>query len=99
MGELLAPAETWLDPTSTLTWNCMQFRSGESILLHVHLPKMATKEGDFIDLFPFPDPPYCPVAALTKLYWQQKKAGLARPRDVVFTFNTGKQLTREGTCI
>lgn len=96
MGELLAPAETWLDPTSTLTWDCVQFRGGESILLHVRLPKMATKEGDFIDLFPFPDPPYCPVAALTKLYWQQKEAGLARPTDAVFTYSTGKQLTREG---
>jgi hypothetical protein len=57
---------------------------------------MATKEGDFINLFPFPNPPYCPVAALTKLYWQQKEAGLARPTDAVFTYNTGKQLTREG---
>jgi hypothetical protein len=96
MGELLAPAETWLDPTSTLMWDCVQFRGGKSILLHMQLPKMAMKEGDFIDLFPFPDPPYCPVAALTKLNRQQKEAGLARPTDGVFTFNTSKQLTREG---
>jgi hypothetical protein len=96
MGELLAPAEIGLDPTSTLTWDCVQFRGQESVLLHIRLPKMSTREGDFVDLFPFPEPPYCPVAALAKLYWQQKEVGLARPSDAVFTYASGKQLTREG---
>jgi hypothetical protein len=96
MGELLAPAEIGLDPTSTLTWDCVQFRGHESVLLHIRLPKMSTKEGNFVDLFLFPEPQYCPVAALAKLYWQQKEVGLARPSDAFFTFASGKQLTREG---
>jgi hypothetical protein len=96
MGELLAPAERGLDPSSTLTWNCVQFREDSSVLLHIRLPKMSTKEGDFVDLFPFPQAPYCPVGALTEMYWQQKAAGLARPTDAVFTYISGKQLTREG---
>jgi hypothetical protein len=96
MGELLAPHETKLDPTATLTWSSVQFRSDGSVLLHIKLPKMSTTEGDFVDLFPFPELPCCPVAALSKLYWQQREAGLARPTDAVFTFTSGKQLTREG---
>jgi hypothetical protein len=96
MGELLAPAEVGLDPTATLTWKCVQFRDDGSVLIHIRLPKISTKEGDFLDLFPFPDPPYCPVAALTKMYWQQREAGHGRPEQAVFTFGSGKQLTREG---
>jgi hypothetical protein len=96
MGELLAPHETGRDPTATLTWKCVQFRGDGSVLLHIRLPKMMTKEGDFVDLFPFPDPPYCPVAALSKLYWQQREAGLGGGDTAVFTYCSGKQLTREG---
>jgi site-specific recombinase XerD len=96
MGELLAPCETGLDPTATLTWKCLQFRDDGSVLIHIRLPKMMTQEGDFVDLFPFPDPPYCPVAALERMYWQQKAAGLGRPETAVFTYATGKQLTRDG---
>jgi hypothetical protein len=96
MGELLAPTETGLDPTATLTWDCVRFCSDGSILIHIRLPKMSTKEGDFLDLFPFPDPSCCPVAALTEMYWQQREVGLGRKSDAVFTFISGKQLTMEG---
>jgi hypothetical protein len=68
MGELLAPSKVGLDPTATLTWKCVQFREDGSVLIHIRLPKVSTKEGDFVDLFPFPDSPYCPGAALAKMY-------------------------------
>jgi hypothetical protein len=96
MGELLAPHEVGIDPTATLTWSCVQFREDDSVLIHIRLPKISTQEGDFVDLFPFPDPPYCPVAALKRMYWQQKEAGHGGLGQAVFTFTTGKQLTREG---
>jgi hypothetical protein len=96
MGELLAPHEVGLDPTATLTWGCVQYRDDGSVLLHIRLPKMMTPEGDFVDLFPFPESSLCPVAALTRMYWQQKEAGLGGLESAVFTYATGKQLTREG---
>jgi hypothetical protein len=98
MGELLAPHEVGLDPTTSLTWNCVQFRVDGSMLIHIRLPKISTKEGNFLDLFPFPDPPYCLVAALTKMFWQQKQkeAGHGRPGQAIFTYTLGKQLNREG---
>jgi hypothetical protein len=96
MGELLAPHETGIDPTATLTWSCVQFREDDSVLIHIRLPKVSTQEGDFVDLFPFPDPPYCPVSALKVMYWQQRAAGQGGLDQAVFTFAGGKQLTREG---
>jgi hypothetical protein len=66
------------------------------VLLHIKLPKMTTLDGDFVAFFPFPELPCCPVTALSKLYWQQREAGLTRPSDAVFTFTSGKQLTRDG---
>jgi hypothetical protein len=68
MGELLAHHEVGIDPTETLMWSCVQFREDDSVLIHIRLPKISTQEGDFVDLFPFPDPPYCPVAALKRMY-------------------------------
>jgi site-specific recombinase XerD len=96
MGELLAPHEIGLDLTATLTWRCVQFRDDGSVLIHIRLPKMLTQEGDFVDLFPFPDPPYCPVAALERMHQQQREAGRGGLDEAVFTFITGKQLTRSG---
>jgi hypothetical protein len=74
----------------------VQYRDDGSVLLHIRLPKMLTPEGDFVDLFPFPESSLCPVAALTRMYWQQKEAGLGGLESAVFTYATGKQLTREG---
>jgi hypothetical protein len=74
----------------------VQFWEDNSVLIHVRLPKISTQEGDFIDLFPFPDPPYCPLAALIKMYWQQREVGQGGRGQAVFTFTLGKQLTREG---
>jgi hypothetical protein len=96
VGELLAPHEIGINPTAILTWGCLQFREDSSVLIHIRLPKISTQEGDFVDLFPFPDPPYCPVAVLTKMFWQQKEVGQGSQDQAVFTHASGKQLTREG---
>jgi hypothetical protein len=96
MGELLASHETLLDPTATLTWRCVQYRPDNSYLIHIRLPKISTLEGDFIDIFPFPDQRWCPVAALKLLQQMQQAAGAGQPQQAVFTYPTGRHLTREG---
>ena len=97
MGELLAETESWVDPTSTLTWSCVKYRKGtNSFLLHIKLAKMRSPEGEFIDLFPFDKfPGMCPVAALKKQWKLQKKMGRGRPQDPVFIYPSGNYVTKE----
>jgi hypothetical protein len=86
MGEILAPAANSCDPSCTFTWSCVQLRPDNSFLLHLRLPKMSTKEGDFLDIFPFPETRCCPVAALKRQHKIQREIGLGRPQDPVFAF-------------
>ena len=96
MGELLAPTENSFDPSATLTWSCVQYRQDHSFLIHIRLPKSGSKEGEFIDLFPFPEAGLCPVQALLNHYKSQKRMGRGRPQDPVFTYESGKLLTTAG---
>ena len=93
MGELLSPREDGFDPTATLTWACVKFRPDNSFLLHIKLPKMGTVEGEFVDIFPFPNLQLCPVAALRRHHSLQAKLGQAQLSDPVFSFPSGKFLT------
>jgi hypothetical protein len=92
MGELLAPGEHDFDPASTLTWSCIRFRPDNSFLIHVRLPKSAAKEGEFLDVFEFPQFGCCPVAALKRLMATSNRA----PGQPVFAFESGKFLTVQG---
>lgn len=97
MGELLAAADHSFDTTANLTWACVQYRAdSNSFLVHVRLPKTGAKEGDFLDIFPFPESGCCPVAALKKHFAMQKECGRGRPQDPVFTYPSGKYLTPAG---
>ena len=93
MGELLSPWEDKLDPTATLTWACVKFRPDNSFLLHIKMPKMGTAEGEFVDIFPFPNLQLCPVSALRRHHSLQAKLGKAQLSDPVFSFPSGKFLT------
>ena len=97
MGELLAEAENWSDPTSTLTWSCVKYRAKlDSFLLHIKLAKMRTTEGEFIYLFPFKKiSGLCPVNALKKQKALQQSLGKGKPVDPVFTNPSGVFITRE----
>ena len=97
MGELLSPSESWADPTSTLTWACVQFRKHtDSFMLHIRLAKMRTPQGEFIDLFPFKKiKGLCPVAALKKHWSLQKAMGKGRLQDPVFIYPSGNFVTTE----
>ena len=95
MGELLSPAEDSFDPTATLTWSCVKYIQGEQdrFVIHIRLPKTGSKEGEFLDILPFPDKRICPVEALKRQFRIQRSVGLGRPQDPVFSFSPGKLLT------
>ena len=97
MGELLSPSESWADPTSTLTWACVQYRKEtDSFMLHIRLAKMRSPQGEFIDLFPFTKiKGLCPVAALKKQWRLQKSLGRGNLEDPVFTYPSGNFVTTE----
>ena len=93
MGELLSPTECSFDPVATLTWSCVQYRPDNSFLIHIRLPKSGSKEGEFLDIFPFPESGLCPVKALLGHFKTQKSLGRGRPQDPVFTYPSGRFLT------
>jgi hypothetical protein len=96
MGELLSTAEAHHDPTTTLTWACVQCRPDGSFLLHVRLPKSGQKEGEFLDVFPYDQHGCCPAAALRRHAELRRAAGGGGLSEPVFTFRSGKHLTMEG---
>jgi hypothetical protein len=93
MGELLSPEEFSFDPTTTLQWGQVIFRRENGVLIHIRQPKTASKEGDFLDLFPFTDRTCCPVLALRKLHSLHNEWGMYDKTMPVFRFPSGKNLT------
>ena len=68
IGEILSSSEKSFDPSSCLLCGDVKFRQN-SILIHVKMPKVKSKEGDYVDLFEFEEKNCCPVGAL----WGLKK--------------------------
>ncbi len=95
MGEILAPADDWLDPHSTMTWSDVQFREAPNgILLRIKSPKMGTAEGEFVDIFPVSKiHGCCPVAALRRQHRIQMSIGKGGPQDPLFTYPSGRYVT------
>jgi integrase len=93
MGELLSPEESNFDPNSTLLWGQVLFRKEGRITLHIRLPKIASKEGDFLDLYPFIEKNCCPVLALQRFFLMQHEAGMLNSALPVFRFPSGRALT------
>jgi len=92
MGELLATTPTMFDPVADLTWSDVRFSEG-SVMIHLKVPKSGDKDGEFLDLFPFPGYNCCPVKSLEALWNKQSGAGMSVGADPVFRFNSGKNLT------
>ena len=94
MGEILACEEANFDPSSNLTWGDVLDTSIGSILIRLKQPKSGEREGEFIDLFPFPGYHCCPVKALRLLAVLQKEAGIFNHGQPVFKFASGRFLTQ-----
>ena len=88
--EILSSSKKSFDPSSCLLWGDVKFRQN-SILIHVKMPKVKGKQGDYGDLFKFEETNCCPVRAL----WGLKKYGVFNNSSnlPVFAFASGNLLT------
>jgi hypothetical protein len=89
MGELLPSHKTNFCPDDTLLWSDVKKMNDKHFLIHIKTPKNKTKEGEFVDIFDFPNFGTCPVAALNTL----RELSSAKPNQPVFSFPEGHCLT------
>jgi hypothetical protein len=93
MGEIVVDFENKFDARSTFLWQDVRFLESKDILLKLPFTKTTKFQGCFIDVFPFPKYPCCPVAALTRLKKMAVTEGIYGAEIPVFTFASGKFLT------
>ncbi len=92
LGEILAKNELSFNPLESLMWKDVKFMKGDSVQIHVKIPKTRTPKGEYISLFPFPFHGCCPVAALKKLkHFAELNGDTEKP---VFMFASGRLLTK-----
>jgi len=91
--ELLAKAQWEFDKYSDLVWADVIDDGKISIKIHVKCPKTGGKGGEFIELFPTPDPKVDPVKAIRSLKSKQKSLGIWSENLPVFRFGSCKNLT------
>jgi hypothetical protein len=91
-GEILAPSEWAYNKHETLLWSDITFRR-DSVLIHVKITKNRTRNGEFIDLFPFDGHHCCPVKCLNRLRDLCLSSKLCILNEPVFKFDSGKLLT------
>jgi len=92
--EILASAEKTHALDSDLTWRDILFDPSGSILIRIKQPKSGDREGEYVDLFPFPGYNCCPVKALHALKRKQTAENIFDPDQPVFKFASGANLTR-----
>ncbi len=63
---MLGTGEWKYNPFETLLWSDIKIFE-KSALLHIKVTKNCSKEGEFVDIFPFPGHGCCPLAALVNL--------------------------------
>jgi hypothetical protein len=93
MGEILVQNEKVCDVQTTLMWQDVKFLESKDILLKLPFTKTTKFQGCFMDVFPFPAYPCCPVAALARLKEMALAEGIYDSDLPVFTFASGKFLT------
>jgi hypothetical protein len=89
-GEMLGTGEWKYNPYETLLWSDIKIFE-KSALLHIKVTKNCSKEGEFVDIFPFPGHSCCPLAALVNL--KNLGGGGGGDQKPVFAFKSGKLLT------
>ena len=90
VGEILSNSGKNFSPKTCLLWGDIQFKEGR-ILIHVKSPKHMSKEGDFVDIFPFEEKSCCPFRVLSCL--KSKSKFSLNAKLPVFTFKSGLNLT------
>jgi len=95
MGEIVSSEESSFDQRTALTWQNIEFLDDNSGAV-VFLPFTKTKKfnGDFLDIFHFKIPTFCPVTNLIRLKKMQKDLGIFSTNEPVFKFKSGLLLTK-----
>ena len=89
IGELLASNKNSFDPSTTLLWGDVRLKE-DCCMIHIKNPKSKKREGEFVDLFLFPDSSVCPVKCLNSLSKDSCSSDAKKP---VFLFSNGNLLT------
>ena len=95
MGEILAPIENGFQPGVTLMWENIVFSSNYDVLTFVPYTKSSGFEGKIIDLYPIEGSKFCPSASLRRLKKLAIAEGVWKSDNPVFTFKSGKFLTKQ----
>ena len=95
MGEILAPVENGFQPGVTLMWENVVFSSNYDVLTFVPYTKSSGFEGKIIDLYPIEGSKFCPSASLRRLKKLAIAEGVWKSDNPVFTFKSGKFLTKQ----
>ncbi len=93
MGDLLRDGMS-TNVDRLLTWEKIQYKSSNEIIVYLSHPKHAKRENGVIcDVFKFPIPLYCPISNLTLLAKMQRKMNRTDPKLPVFMLSDGKTLS------
>ena len=95
MGEILSLVEKNFDPKTSLLWENVKFLENKEILLYIQYSKTTGFSGKFIDIYPIQNSKLCPASALIRLKKMAEKEGVYEKGKPVFTFKSGKFLTKE----
>jgi hypothetical protein len=74
-GEMLGTGEWKYNPYKTLLWSDIKIFEGTA-LLHIKVTKNCSKEGEFVEIFPFHGHGCCPLAALVNLKKSREGGGV-----------------------
>ena len=94
MGEILSLVEKNFDPKTSLLWENVNFLENKEILLYIQYSKTTGFSGKFIDIYPIQNSKLCPASALIRLKKMAEKEGVYEKGKPVFTFKSGKFLTK-----
>ena len=94
MGELLASHENGFDPATTLVWENVRISISNEVLIFIPYTKTTGFKGKIIDLFEIKGNKNCPVSAIRRLKRMIETEENYNPKKPVFSFKTGKNLTK-----
>lgn len=94
MGELVGQDEIFYDSSTILTWGNLNFVENDGIIIYLPYTKTKGTKGDFIDLFYYSNPNFCPVTNLVKLKDLLIAANIFSTDNPVFMLGSGRLLTK-----
>ena len=94
MGEILSTSEKNFDPKTDLLWENVAFSDNKEVLIFIPFSKTTGFKGKFVDIYPIHKSPLCPSSSQNKLRKMAVSEGIWDPKKPVFTFKSGKFLTK-----